>query len=71
METKKAETTELSKREIEVLKLTVKGFTASEIAEELNIVRRTVEAHKMNMMNKLSIRKSTKLVAYAHENNLF
>ena len=61
---------ELSKREKEVIKLTAEGFTALEIAEELNISKRTVEAHKANTMNKLGIRKSAKLVAYAYKNNL-
>lgn len=43
---------QLSAREIEVLKLFSDGFTNQEIADKLFISIRTVESHKTNMMKK-------------------
>jgi len=41
----------LSERELEVLKYVVKGLSAKMIADALSISSRTVETHKINMMN--------------------
>lgn len=42
-----------TKSEREVFKLIIKGYTASEIAEILNISHKTVETHARNMLKKI------------------
>lgn len=61
---------QLSAREIEVLKLFSDGFTNQEIADKLFISIRTVESHKTNMMKKINLRSSVDLVKFAIRNNL-
>jgi PAS domain S-box-containing protein len=54
---------ELTPREIEVVRLTAKGLTAPEIAEELSISNHTVRTHVRNAMEKLGARSRAHLVA--------
>jgi DNA-binding CsgD family transcriptional regulator len=61
---------QLSAREIEVLKLFCDGFSNQEIADKLFISIRTVESHKTNMMKKINLRSSVDLVKFAIRNNL-
>lgn len=53
---------ELFPREIEVLKLTAKGLRNKEIARELSISERTVQAHLSNIFNKLEVDSRTEAV---------
>ena len=53
----------LSKREVEILKLIVKGFTDKEIGLELNISYYTADTHRKNIINKLQV-KNTACLAY-------
>jgi len=46
----------LTEREQEVLNQTLSGLTSKEIARELAISPRTVEAHRQNLLRKLGIR---------------
>jgi DNA-binding NarL/FixJ family response regulator len=55
----------LSRREKEILKLIVNESTTAEIAEKLFISIGTVETHRHNMMNKLSVRNTAGLVRVA------
>lgn len=55
----------LSRREKEILKLIVDEATTAEIAEKLFISIGTVETHRHNMMNKLSVRNTAGLVRVA------
>ena len=55
----------LSDREQEILKLISKGLTSKEIAEELFISPRTVEAHRTNLMQKLQIKNVAGLIRFA------
>ena len=57
----------ITKREREILKLIVEGFTSSEIANMLYISTRTVETHRSNLMNKLELKNTAALVRYAIE----
>lgn len=57
----------ITKREREVLKLIVEGYTSSEIADLLFISTRTVETHRSNLMNKLELKNTAALVRYAIE----
>ncbi|MBI9034893.1 MAG: response regulator transcription factor [Bacteroidales bacterium] len=61
---------DLTKREIEVLKLIAEGLSYKEIAEQLFISFRTVETHKNNILQKLSLRTTVDLVKYAIKNKL-
>jgi DNA-binding NarL/FixJ family response regulator len=60
----------LTPREVEVLKLIAEGHTNSAIAERLKLSRKTVEAHRTNLMRKLGIHDVTELVKYALRNGL-
>jgi two-component system, NarL family, response regulator NreC len=55
----------LTPREREVLKLLAEGNSTKEIASELNLSVKTVEAHKFNLMRKLDIHTKAQLVQYA------
>ncbi len=58
----------LSSREVEVLILSVRGFTCKEIGAKLNISKRTVEGHRQRLFNKLKIDSVAKLIIYANKN---
>jgi len=60
----------LSTREREVLHLIAEGLSAKEIAAELSISAKTVEAHRTSLMRKLRMRKATELVRYALRHGL-
>jgi len=55
----------LTTREREVLQLVAEGRKMTEIAGILNISSRTVERHKYNLMDKLSLRTTAELTQYA------
>ncbi len=61
---------ELTKREIEVLKLICKGYSNDKIGTELYISSRTVERHKTNLILKTDTHNTLNLVIYAFKNNL-
>jgi DNA-binding NarL/FixJ family response regulator len=60
----------LSSREREVLQLIAEGLSAKEIAADLGISTKTVEAHRTSVMRKLGARKATELVRYALRHGL-
>jgi DNA-binding NarL/FixJ family response regulator len=60
----------LSGREREVLHLIAEGLSAKEVAADLNISTKTVEAHRTSLMRKLGVRKATELVRYALRHGL-
>lgn len=62
--------TSLTTREKEVLSLILKERTNQEIADELFISIRTVDAHKRNLLEKTGSRNVAGLVLHALENNL-
>jgi DNA-binding NarL/FixJ family response regulator len=55
----------LTTREIEVLKLIAEGNSAKEIAEMLVISVKTVERHRSNILEKLSLRDRVELTRFA------
>jgi len=55
----------LTPREKEVLKILAEGKSVKEIAGDLNLSVKTVEAHKFNLMRKLDIHNKAQLVQYA------
>lgn len=60
----------LSKRECEVLPLIVLGYSNKEVAAELFISTKTVEAHKASIMRKLHLKSRAELIRYAVHHNL-
>lgn len=58
---------ELTKREMEVLKLLAEDLSSQQIADELEISYRTVEGHRINLKSKLQVRSSVGLVRYAFQ----
>lgn len=67
---KKGESTELTKREIDVLVLVAKGMMSKEIADKLNISIHTVISHRKNITKKTGIKSVAGLAVYAMLNNL-
>jgi two-component system nitrate/nitrite response regulator NarL len=61
---------ELTEREIEVLRLVVRGASNPEIAEELCITVNTVKSHLKNILNKLRLENRTQVAAYAVQTGL-
>lgn len=61
---------ELTKREIEVLKLIANECTTSEIADQLFISTHTVETHRKNLLSKLGFKNSAGLGRFAAKNGL-
>ena len=55
----------LTPREIEILKLVAEGHTNQEIADQLTLSIKTVQAHRANVMEKLDLRDITHLVRFA------
>lgn len=57
----------LTKREIEIIKLIADGLTSQQMADRLFISPRTVETHRANLMKKLSVKNAVELVKKAHQ----
>lgn len=55
----------LSPRELEVLKLIVRGHTATEIGQMLNLSVKTIDTHKTHIMEKLNCQRKSQLVDIA------
>lgn len=56
--------TTLTRRQREVLQLTVEGLTAPEVAQRLRIGLRTVESHLSLILRKLGVRNSKQLISF-------
>lgn len=61
----------LTPREVEVLRLIAFGHTSAEIADKLQLSRRTVETHRARIQHKLGITARAELVSYALRRGLF
>ncbi len=55
----------LTRREIQILKLISEGLTSKQIADGLFISVRTVETHKNNIMQKLGLKNTAQLIKFA------
>lgn len=62
--------TDLSERELQVLKYICEGLTTAEIGDIVALSPRTVEGHRLRMMEKLRLKNTAGLVAFAIRNNL-
>ena len=59
--------TRLTDREMEVLRLTGQGLGTREIAESLNLSRKTIESHYAKIKGKLNLSSAKELFQYALE----
>ena len=60
----------LSAREMEVLKLVARGFTNKQIAEQLEVAKKTVDTYRARVAEKLNLHTRADLVRYALETGL-
>jgi DNA-binding NarL/FixJ family response regulator len=58
----------LSSREKEIARLTSKGHTVKEMANNLNCSENTVKTHKSNLMKKLKLKNSIEVATWYQEN---
>lgn len=61
---------ELTPRELDVLRLLVRGNTNRQVADELGLSTRTVESHRANLQGKLGLTSRVELVEWAEEHDL-
>jgi DNA-binding NarL/FixJ family response regulator len=61
---------QLTLRQLDVLRLILKGKRMKEIGAELSLSVRTVESHKYDMMETLDVHSTAELVKYAIEHRL-
>lgn len=57
-------------RELEMLHLFALGQSIAQTAEQTNLSKHTIVAHRRKMMNKVHVNSITELLAYARKNNL-
>ncbi len=62
--------TDLSDRELDVLKLIASGMTNSQIAEKLFITENTVKGHVSNILSKLHLADRTQVAVYAWQKGI-
>jgi DNA-binding CsgD family transcriptional regulator len=60
----------LSRRERQVFRLLIVGYTNSEIAQLLHLSVRTVESHRANLQRKLALSTRAQLVSFALKRGL-
>jgi len=58
----------LTKREKEVLRLIIEGFTSQQIGEKLFIATSTVDSHRRNLIEKTAVKNSKELIGFAFKN---
>ena len=62
---------ELTEREIEILGFICNGFSNIEIADQLEISKRTVDKHRENLLQKTHSKNTAHLIIYAIKNKYF
>ncbi len=67
----KKEKTEFSDREKEIIQLICQELTNKEISDKLFLSSRTVEGHRLKIMEKMSVKNPVGLIVYAIKNGLF
>lgn len=65
------ESSELSIREIEVVRCICEEKSTSEIAKQLNLGEHTINSYRKNIMTKIGTKKSIGIVIYAMKNGIF
>lgn len=67
----KKEKTEFTDREKEIIQLICQELTNKEISDKLFLSSRTVEGHRLKIMEKMSVKNPVGLIVYAIKNGLF
>ncbi|TDX00024.1 response regulator transcription factor [Dinghuibacter silviterrae] len=67
---RKREVVEFSDREMEIIKLICRQFTAQEMGESLFLSRRTVEGYRTRILEKMNVKNTAGVVIYALKNKL-
>ena len=62
---------EFSEREKEIIELICREYTNKEIGEQLFISTRTVEGHRLKILEKMDVKNTVGLVVYAIKHNLY
>ncbi len=62
--------TQLTEREIDVIRLITQELSSHEIAEKLFIAPKTVETHRHNILRKLGVKNTVGIIKYAIKNGL-
>lgn len=65
-----AVTSQLSPKEIEIIKYVAKGLSSKDIADALFLSVHTVDTHRRNLLKKLRLNNTASLVSFAYENNI-
>jgi DNA-binding NarL/FixJ family response regulator len=52
----------LTKKEKEVIRYLLEGFSSKEIADKLDVSPRTIETHRANILNKFNLKNTTELI---------
>jgi DNA-binding NarL/FixJ family response regulator len=60
----------LSKRELDIIGFVRKGFSSGEIAEHIQLKKKTVEVHRYNILRKLNLPNVAALVNYINHSQL-
>ena len=60
----------LSRRELDIIKLIKEGLSSKEIALQLDISLKTVEVHRYNVLKKLKLKNTAALVNYINAKGL-
>ena len=61
---------ELSEREIEIVGLLAEGLNSQEIGDTLFISKKTVDNHRLNILQKLNVKNVAGLIKYAIVNKV-
>ena len=59
-----------SERELEVVYLVCQDFSSKEIASSLSLSNRTIESHRVNIMQKMNVKSVAGMVAFAYTKGL-
>jgi len=57
-------------KENEVLRLICRGYSTEEMADEMNISKRTIEGYRLKLLQKTSLKNTINLVIFAIRNKL-
>jgi DNA-binding NarL/FixJ family response regulator len=61
---------EFTDRELEVIKMVCKDFTSKEIGAKLDLSPRTVDTHRLRIMERMNVKSVAGLVAYAYSQGI-
>lgn len=68
---KKPEKVSFTDREIEVIQLICQQYATKEIADKLGLSPRTVESHRVKILEKMDVKNTAGIVIYAIRNKIF